>query len=61
MNDFKHNFNGNEDDDDPLQLGPVLMRQVVVDHIHHLQAVVQLLVDHLGPLGHGQVCAGGHE
>ena len=61
MDHFEHNFDGDEDDDDPLEAGAVFVAQVVVDHVHHLEAVVQLLVHNLSSLGHRQVATGGQE
>ena len=52
MDHFEHNFDGDEHDDDPLEPGAVFVTQVVVDHVHHLEAVVQLLVHNLSSLGH---------
>ena len=61
MDHFEHNFDGDEHDDDPLEPGAVFVAQVVVDHVHHLEAVVQLLVHNLSSLGHRQVATGGQE
>ena len=52
MDHFEHNFDDDKDNDDPLEAGAVLVTQVVVDHVHHLGAVVQLLVNNLSSLGY---------
>ena len=61
MNDLKDDLDGDQDDDDPLEPRAVFVTQVVVDHVHDLEAVAQFLVEHLDPPGHRQVAAGRHE
>ena len=61
MENFKHDFNSNQHNNDLLKSSSMLMAEMAADHLHHLQAVAQLLIDNLCPLGHRQVAAGGQE
>ena len=61
MNEFEYNLYSNKNNNCLFQESPMFMIKITTNHLHHLQAVAQLLIDNLGPLGHRQVAAGGQE